>query len=218
MIIDTIRTVGMPYKKRPRRPPGDVVPALEVFHDWWNMFVATHSNSLSSQTRFARAISCGSWDFPLSEQAQEQYAAKLEAVFALSDQLLSDSDMLRLDPPSRSSTMASSMASLLEEEEEMVGGDEEEKTRLSAVLEAGLMMNRRRLFLSNSDLVGLAPWNSAEGDIVCVLLGCRFPVVLRRQEDHYVLIGEAYIDEYMNGEGMVGLRDGEFGLETFEIH
>jgi hypothetical protein len=41
---------------------------------------------------------------------------------------------------------------------------------------------------------------------------------LRRQKDRYVLVGEVYVDEYMNGEAMVGLKDGEFELETFEIH
>jgi hypothetical protein len=214
MIIDTIRTTGMPYKKH--GPPSEIIPALEVFHDWWNTFVATHSNSLSSQVRFARAVSCGNWDFPPSEA--EKYAEKLEAIFALSDQSLSDSDMLRLDPPSRNSTMANSVTSLLEEEEELIAGDDDEKKQLSAVLEAGLMMNRRRLFLSNSDLVGLAPWNSVDGDLVCVLLGCRFPVVLRREEDHYVLVGEAFIDGFMDGEAIVGLREEEFGLESFEIH
>jgi len=213
IVLDTIRTVGMPYKKR--GPPSEVVPLLEVFHDWWNTFVASFSNSLSSQVRFARAISCGSWSF----SSEDEYAGKLEAIFALSDQLLSDSDMLRLDPPSRSSTMASSVASLVEEDEVGVEDVEEgEKERLSAVLEAGLMMNQRRLFLSRSGFVGLAPWTAANGDIVCVLLGCRSPVVLRREKGHYVLIGEVYIDEYMNGEAMVGLRDGESVLETFEIH
>jgi hypothetical protein len=115
--------------------------------------------------------------------------------------------------------MASSVASLVEEDEVGVEDVEEgEKERLSAVLEAGLMMNQRRLFLSRSGFVGLAPWTAANGDIVCVLLGCRSPVVLRREKGHYVLIGEVYIDEYMNGEAMVGLRDGESVLEMFEIH
>ncbi len=80
------------------------------------------------------------------------------------------------------------------------------------------MMNRRRMFLSRSGLVGLAPWNAVEGDIICVLLGCRSPVVLRREKGHYVLIGETYVDEFMDGSAMVGLREGEFYLETFEIH
>jgi hypothetical protein len=205
----------MPYHIRPRRPPSKVAPLLEVFHDWWNTFVASFSNSLTAQTQFARAISCGSWNF----ENQEEYAAKLEAIFALSDRLLSDSDMLRLDQPSRSSTMASSVVSLLEEEEEgLVGEDEVEKERLSAVLEAGLMMNRRRFFLSKAGFVGAAPWNSKEGDVVCVLLGCSYPVILRREDDHYVLIGEAYIDDFMNGNAIDGLENGEFVLGTFEIH
>lgn len=215
IVLDTIRTVCMPYHIPPRRPPSEVGPLLEVFHDWWNTFVASFSNSLSEQTRFARAISCGSWNF----ENQEEYAAKLEAIFALSDRLLSDSDMLRLDPPSRSSTMASSVVSLLEEEEEgLVGEDEEEKERLSAVPEAGLMMNRRRFFLSKAGFVGAAPWNAKEGDVVCVLLGCSYPVILRSEDDHYVLIGEAYIDDFMNGNAIDGLESGELVLEIFEIH
>jgi hypothetical protein len=214
VVLDTIRTVCMPYKKH--GTPSEIIPLLEVFHDWWNTFVASYSNSLSAQTRFARAISCGSWEF----ESEEEYAAKLEAIFALSDRLLSDSDMLRLDPPSRPSSMANSVASLVEEEEDSlaVGENDEEKERLSAVLEAGSMMNRRRLFLSTSGFIGLAPWDAKEGDFVCVLLGCRFPVVLRREERNYVLIGEAYIDGFMNGGAMEGLRDGEFVLKTFEIH
>jgi Heterokaryon incompatibility protein (HET) len=211
--VDTIRAVGMPYKKR--GPPSEIVPLLEVFHDWWNAFVASFSNSLPSQVRFARAISCGSWSFPDAET----YAGKLEAIFALSDQMLSDSDMLRLDPPNRSSTMGSSVASLVDDEEVGVEDVEEgEKERLSAALEAGLMMNQRRLFFSRDGFVGLGPWNTTKGDIICVLLGCRSPVVLRKENEHYVLIGEAYIEGFMNGEAMDALRDGEFVLETFEIH
>jgi hypothetical protein len=215
IVLDTIRTVCMPYHIRPRRPPSEVTPLLEVFHDWWNTFVASFSNSLSAQTRFARAISCGNWDF----ESQEEYAAKLEAIFALSDRLLSDNDTLHLDPPSRSSTMASSVVSLLEEEEEgLVGEDEEEKERLSAVLEVGLMMNRRRFFLSEAGFIGAAPWNAKEGDVICVLLGCSSPVILRREDGHYVLIGEVYIDDFMNGDAIEGLKTGELVLETFEIH
>jgi hypothetical protein len=204
----------MPYKKY--GPPSEVVPLLEVFHDWWNTFVATFSNSLSSQARFARAVSCSSWDF----ETEEEYATKLEAVFALSDQLLSESDVLRLNPPSRSSTMASSVTSLLDEEEGIIDVEDgdEEKEKMSAALEAGLMMNQRRMFISSSGLVGLAPWNAAEGDVVCVLLGCKLPVVLRRNGQGWVLIGEAFVEAFMDGEAMVGLRGGEFVLETFEIH
>ena len=80
------------------------------------------------------------------------------------------------------------------------------------------MMNRRRFFLSEAGLIGAAPWNAKEGDVICVLLGCSSPVILRREDGHYVLIGEAYIDDFMNGDAIMGLENGELVLETFEIH
>lgn len=117
--------------------------------------------------------------------------------------------------------MASSVTSLMDEEEGIIdvedGNGDGEKEKLSAALEAGLMMNRRRMFISGSGLVGLAPWNAGEGDVVCALLGCRSPVVLRRDGKGWVLIGEVFVEGFMDGEAMVGLREGEFVLETFEI-
>ncbi|CZR63673.1 related to heterokaryon incompatibility protein het-6 [Phialocephala subalpina] len=211
IVLDTIDAVGMPYKKR--GAPSDVVPALEIFHDWWNLFVATHSNSLSSQAVFARTISCGIWEF----DDENIYASKLEAIFALSDERLSGSDMLRLDPPSRSSTMGSSVGSLMEVEE-LFNEEDGEKIQLSTILSAGLTMNRRRIFLSKEGLVGLAPFNAMGGDVICVLLGCRFPVILRPTNGHYMLVGEAYVDGFMNGEAMVGLQGGGYVLDSFEIH
>ena len=117
--------------------------------------------------------------------------------------------------------MASSTGSLMEQDEDEIAAvyeEEEEKTRLSAVLEAGLMMNRRRLFISESGKVGLAPWNAAEGDLVCVLLGCRSPVVLRREQGYYVLVGEAYVEELMQGDAVEGLKSENYLLESFELH
>jgi hypothetical protein len=212
--IDTIATLGMPFKKR--GPPSDVAPLLEVFHDWWNLFVSTtNSGSLSAQKSFAKAISCGNWEF----QDEEIYSSKLENIFALSDEVLSNSDILRLDPPSRSSTnLSNSTASLLDDEETT---DEPEKAQFSTILSAGLTMNRRRMFISKEKTVGLAPWDAEQGDIICVLLGCRFPVVLRPRgpsDNYYVLVGEAYIEGFMDGEAIVGLEEGYFSLNTFEIH
>ena len=133
--------------------------------------------------------------------------------------MLSNSDILRLDPPSRSSTnLSNSTASLLDDEETT---DEPEKAQFSTILSAGLTMNRRRMFISKEKAVGLAPWDAEQGDIICVLLGCRFPVVLRPRgpsDNYYVLVGEAYIEGFMDGEAILGLEEGYFELNTFEIH
>ncbi|KAG4442122.1 hypothetical protein IFR05_002408 [Cadophora sp. M221] len=76
----------------------------------------------------------------------------------------------------------------------------------------------RRFFLGSSNIMGLASQDIKEGDIICVPLGCPQPMIFRRVEDHYVVIGEAYVDGYMYGKAMEMLDRGELELETFELH
>ncbi|KAK6451755.1 hypothetical protein FP744_10008006 [Trichoderma asperellum] len=54
-------------------------------------------------------------------------------------------------------------------------------------------------------LFGLAPKEAEEGDLVCILLGCTVPVILRPIEDlgMYKLVGEAYVHGVMDGEAMI---------------
>ena len=40
------------------------------------------------------------------------------------------------------------------------------------------------------------------GDLVCILDECRFPMILRRQEYFYRLVGAAYMNDIMNGEAV----------------
>ncbi len=76
--------------------------------------------------------------------------------------------------------MASSTSSLLQDEDdEFAGSDGEETERLSAMITAGMTMNRRRIFVTSTAILGLGPWNAEVGDLVAVLFGCKFPVVLR---------------------------------------
>ena len=56
-----------------------------------------------------------------------------------------------------------------------------------------------------------------EGDILCVLLGCSFPVILRPTNGYYLLIGEVYVDELMNGEAIARLKVGIYTLKTFKL-
>jgi hypothetical protein len=212
VVLDTVKLLGMPFKRR--GPPSDVVPSLHAFHDWWNLFVASKGNSVSAQRIFGRVISAGNWIY----DDENAYAAKLEAVFKLSDQLLTGEDLLRFDPPSRSSTGFSEEDVEMLERSGQLDEENDEKAQMGAILSAALTMSKRRLIMSETGIVGLAPWDSEEGDVVCVLLGCRFPVVLRRVERHYILVGEAYFEGYMDGETMVELKEGRYQLGTFEIH
>jgi hypothetical protein len=77
---------------------------------------------------------------------------------------------------------------------------------------------QRRFFVTNTDRIGISPDTSETGDLICVLLGCWMPVVLRPKDGHYVLLGEAYVHGYMYGEAMAELAEGKFQLQDFEIH
>ena len=66
--------------------------------------------------------------------------------------------------------------------------------------------------------MGLCPRETAQGDFLCVLLGCNLPVVLRRQDEHYVLIGEAYVPGYMQGEAMASIKEGKRQTKIFTIY
>jgi Heterokaryon incompatibility protein (HET) len=80
------------------------------------------------------------------------------------------------------------------------------------------MMRGRCFFVSSSKLIGLAPKRTVKGDMICVLLGCSFPVILRKQSDHFILIGAAYVHGYMDGKAMEGLISGKDRVQEFEIH
>ena len=75
---------------------------------------------------------------------------------------------------------------------------------------------KRFLFTHNGHM-GMAPHEARKGDRICLLLGCRVPVVLREhKEGGYELIGEVYVHGIMNGEAMI--KENHDKLEDFCIH
>lgn len=59
---------------------------------------------------------------------------------------------------------------------------------------------RKRLMVTEQGFVGMAPSQAKRGDVVCVLYGCRVPVLLRCCGDNYKFVGECYVDGFMDGE------------------
>jgi hypothetical protein len=58
----------------------------------------------------------------------------------------------------------------------------------------------RRLITTTGGYMGLAPEEVLKDDVIAILYGCNFPVVLRPCGDCYYVIGECYVDGVMNGE------------------
>jgi hypothetical protein len=73
-----------------------------------------------------------------------------------------------------------------------------------------LALTERRLVTTSKGHLGLAPAEVLEGDVIAVLYGCNFPVVLRLCEDKFCVIGECYVDGVMDGELMDAKERGEY--------
>ncbi|PMD62665.1 uncharacterized protein K444DRAFT_610698 [Hyaloscypha bicolor E] len=74
----------------------------------------------------------------------------------------------------------------------------------------------KRLIVTNNGLLGTAPREARKGDLVCVLLGCGIPLVLRsvnQEKGTFELVGECYIDGYMRGEVLVDLLYGGYKMK-----
>lgn len=51
------------------------------------------------------------------------------------------------------------------------------------------VMNRRRFFITKAGNFGVGPAGTKEGQIVCVIAGCNFPIILCEEGDQYLLAG-----------------------------
>jgi hypothetical protein len=60
----------------------------------------------------------------------------------------------------------------------------------------------RKFLITKTGSIGLAPPEAKPGDNVAVLVGAPTPHVLRKQGDHYKLIGECYVHGIMGGEAL----------------
>jgi hypothetical protein len=72
----------------------------------------------------------------------------------------------------------------------------------SSTRTAAISLVGRRLITSTHGYLGLAPEAVEKGDVIAIVYGCNFPVVLRTCGKMYQVIGESYIDGIMDGELM----------------
>ncbi|KAI2626654.1 heterokaryon incompatibility protein-domain-containing protein [Hypoxylon sp. NC1633] len=77
---------------------------------------------------------------------------------------------------------------------------------------------RKRLLVSDHNVLGMATEGAMVGDVIGVLAGCNFPVTMRETADglDYQLIGECYLDGIMYGEMFDPVR-GIPPMETFYL-
>ncbi|KAM0799809.1 heterokaryon incompatibility protein-domain-containing protein [Usnea florida] len=63
----------------------------------------------------------------------------------------------------------------------------------------------RAFFTTKEGNIGLAPRRTKSGDQLCIVLGCQFPLVFRKNKfGNYTVVGECYLDGIMEGAGLLG--------------
>jgi hypothetical protein len=75
----------------------------------------------------------------------------------------------------------------------------------------------RRLFLSESLIMGLGPSSLTQGDIICVLLGCDAPTIICKEGDHHIFVSETYFHGYMDGKAIQEMNEGKIQLQKFTL-
>lgn len=76
----------------------------------------------------------------------------------------------------------------------------------------------QRVYLTRDKFVGLGRASIEQGDGVCVLFGFRLPVIMRKIERHYVLIGPTYLQGWMDGKVFDMFWEDNLVQIDFEIH
>lgn len=72
-------------------------------------------------------------------------------------------------------------------------------------------------FWTLDGFLGWGPPGMADGDVVCVIIGCNVPVVLRSVGDHYIHIGPCWVLGLMNGEALEKASKGLVEFSDFNI-
>jgi hypothetical protein len=77
----------------------------------------------------------------------------------------------------------------------------------------------RRLVTSELGHIGMGPSRVRKGDRICVLLGCSIPLILRARAGttSYEVIGECYLDGFMNGEALIPADGYSSHIEEYEL-
>ena len=197
----------------------DLKQAVSTFHDNWRLVGTLPGNPRLNQEAFARTLLCGKiLEDRVGNREMREFLRGILGGFAeLSVEIYPHRI---LDP------ILSEHLNFIHSEgarDAQTNGIDYDKASESIFwrswIEASVAYNwDRRFFIGSSGTMGMAPETSLKGDIICIPLGCPHPMVLRRANNHYLVVGEAYVDGYMYGKAMELLKQGELQLRDFELH
>ncbi|KAF5525567.1 Heterokaryon incompatibility protein 6, OR allele [Colletotrichum aenigma] len=106
--------------------------------------------------------------------------------------------------------------------QESFGEPERDRKLVSFLVGVAVAANHRRVFVTRDGRLGIGPKMMRPGDEVIVLFGGRMPFVVRRRENHHLLVGSCYVndDELIWGKITDNVKHNRGGPRTvtFEFH
>jgi hypothetical protein len=63
------------------------------------------------------------------------------------------------------------------------------------------------MFTTTAGFLGKGSSKAEPGDMVAILFGCRTPFIVRRDADHFILMGECFVHGLMDGEAISNLDE-----------
>ena len=74
------------------------------------------------------------------------------------------------------------------------------------------------IVVSSNGHIGFTSHRVREGDLLCIILGCGRPMILRPVENHFELISESFVPSVMRGEAIGEWKAGKWDLRDFELY
>ncbi len=85
------------------------------------------------------------------------------------------------------------------------------------MLNSARVLSDRRLITTATGFLGLATDAGRACDVVAVIIGCNFPVILQPVGKNYRYVGECYVHGLMKGEAIEGVEKGEYKIVEIGI-
>jgi hypothetical protein len=200
-IVDTVNKITNPFYMEGSDNQAKTIHTLHAFIEWWTLFSSAKGHGASAQDEFRRTMCGGEWNAVYDTHHHQ----RLPIFCSLIEDLPEDSKASFFAPPQF-------------EEQSLSGVPDSKEEKYAAVSAASLRMHSKCFAISDGGKSCFTPRATIPGDLICILLGCKYPVILRRINNHYVLIGEVYVDGIMKGELMDGFEKDSSKAVDFNIH
>jgi hypothetical protein len=122
-----------------------------------------------------------------------------------------------LSRPSQANVQQYLTVSRIEYLENLPEGELEEAQEIFAQyqLRPVMFLTKRVFFISHLGYMGLGHPGVRKDDMVCVVPRCKVPLLIRKEDDHRVLVGECFVWGLMDGEAMKDKTEDDF--EVFQL-